>query len=78
MSKKIWYAANKFQAYGDEEIEAITNCLKKGLLMDGPYTKEFEDKVSSYFSKKYGLFVNSGSSANLLALSSLKLGYIEE
>lgn len=71
--RKIWYAPNKLEAYGDEEIDAVTQTLKDGWLAGfGPKTKEFEDKVSLYFGKKYGLFVNSGSSANLLALLSLK------
>jgi CDP-6-deoxy-D-xylo-4-hexulose-3-dehydrase len=30
--KKIWYAPYKFEAYGDEEIEAVTKCLKDGWL----------------------------------------------
>ena len=25
--KKIWYAPNGFEAYGKEEIEAVTSCL---------------------------------------------------
>ena len=39
--------------------------------MNGPAVKEFEYKASKLFGKKYGLMVNSGSSANLLALASL-------
>lgn len=71
--RKIWYAPNKLEAYGDEEIDAVTSTLKDGWLAGfGPKTEEFEKKISSYFSKEYGLFVNSGSSANLLALLSLK------
>ena len=34
---------------------------------------EFEKKVSNIFGKKYGLFVNSGSSACLLSLACLNL-----
>ena len=71
--KKIWYAPNKLDAYGDVEINSVTSCLKDGWLAGfGPKTQEFEEKISSYFGKKYGLFVNSGSSANLLAISSIK------
>src|SRR3990167_11483091 len=71
---KIWYAPNGFEAYGDDEIKAVTECLKDGWLAGfGKRTIEFENKVSKLFGKKYGLFVNSGSSANLLALLSLKL-----
>lgn len=33
MSKKIWYAPNGFEAYGDEEIEAVNRCLKEGWLV---------------------------------------------
>ena len=39
-------------------------------LIDGPAVKEFEKKIVKLFGKKYGLMVNSGSSANLLALAS--------
>ena len=59
--------------YGKEEIAATIDVLKnKSIsLIDGPSVKELEKKISKVFGKKYGLMVNSGSSANLLALSSL-------
>jgi len=73
-SKKIWYAPNKKEAYGDLEIQAVIECLNDGWLAGfGPRSVEFEKKVSALFSKKYGLFVNSGSSAILLGLNSLNL-----
>lgn len=72
--KKIWYAANKHEAYGQDEIDEVVKCLKDGILAGfGPRSKLFEEKVSSVFGKKHGLFVNSGSSANLLALLCLNL-----
>lgn len=72
--KKIWYAPNKFESYGQEEIDAVTQCLQDGWLAGfGPKSIEFEEKVSQIFGKKYGVFVNSGSSACLLALASLQL-----
>jgi len=72
--KKIWYAPNKFEAYGQEEINAVTECLKDGWLAGfGKRTIEFEKKISETFGKKFGLFVNSGSAACLLALASLDL-----
>lgn len=74
MEKKIWYAPNGFEAYGEEEINAVNTCLREGWLAgNGKYTTQFEEQVSAYFGKKYGLFVNSGSSACLLALASLNL-----
>ena len=74
MRKKVWYAPHKFESYGEEEIEAVNKALKDGWLAGfGPYTTEFEAKIAKEFGKKYGVFVNSGSSACLLALASLDL-----
>lgn len=72
--KQVWYAPNQFESYGEEEIAAVNKCLREGWLAgNGKYTSEFERQVSEYFGKKFGLFVNSGSSACLLALASLDL-----
>jgi CDP-6-deoxy-D-xylo-4-hexulose-3-dehydrase len=72
--KKIWYAPNKFESYGEEEIKAVEACLRDGWLAGfGPRSIEFEEKIAKHFGKKYGVFVNSGSSACLLALASLQL-----
>ena len=72
--KKIWYAPNGFEAYGEDEIRAVEECLRKGWLAGfGDYTIEFEKQVAAFFGKKYGLFVNSGSSACILALACLDL-----
>ena len=67
--KKIYYGK---AVYDKKEINAVLNVLKNDslTLIDGKKVKELEKKVSSLFGKKYGLMVNSGSSANLLALSS--------
>ena len=79
MSKKIWYAPNQFEAYGEEEIKAVEECLRAGWLAGfGPKTIEFEKKVSERFGKKHGLFVNSGSSAILLGLCALDLDPTDE
>lgn len=78
-AKKIWYAPNKFEAYNDEEIEAVAACLKDGWLAGfGPKTVQFESEIAQRFGKKYALFVNSGSSANLLALAALGIGVGDE
>ena len=74
MRKKIWYAPNSFEAYGEEEIKAVEECLRDGWLAGfGKRSIEFEQRVAKLFGKKYGVFVNSGSSACLLALASLDL-----
>ena len=72
--RKVWYAPNKFESYGEEEIKAVENCLRDGWLAGfGPRSIEFEEKIAKRFGKKYGVFVNSGSSACLLALAALDL-----
>ena len=72
--KKVWYAPNKKEAYGDAEIKAVVDCLNDGWLAGfGPRTVQFEKEVSTLFGKKHGLFVNSGSSAILLGLNALNL-----
>ena len=67
--KKIYYGR---AVYNKKEINAVLNVLKnKSLsLIDGENVKKLEKTVSKIFGKKYGLMVNSGSSANLLGLSS--------
>jgi len=61
--------------YGDEEVDAALHILKnqRHALMTGPKVAEFEAGISAAFGKKRGLMVNSGSSANLLALACLNL-----
>ena len=68
---KIYYGK---AVYNNKEINAATNVLKRKslTLIDGPSVKELEKKISKLFGKKFGLMVNSGSSANLLALASFK------
>lgn len=47
MNKKIWYAPNGFEAYGEEEIQAVTECLKEGWLAGfGPKSQEFEKQIA--------------------------------
>ena len=72
--KKVWYAPNRLEAYGEEEIKAVEQCLRDGWLAGfGPRSVEFEEKIAKEFGKKFGVFVNSGSSACLLALAALDL-----
>eukprot|EP01013_Petalomonas_cantuscygni_P005415 TRINITY_DN15_c0_g1_i1.p1 TRINITY_DN15_c0_g1~~TRINITY_DN15_c0_g1_i1.p1 ORF type:complete len:449 (-),score=125.62 TRINITY_DN15_c0_g1_i1:381-1658(-) len=71
---RVWYAPNKFEAYGEDEIQAVTECLRKGWLAGfGPYSEKFERDIAARFGKKFGLFVNSGSSACLLAVAALDI-----
>jgi CDP-4-dehydro-6-deoxyglucose reductase, E1 len=72
--KKIWYAPYKFESYGEEEIKAVEQSLRSGWLGgQGPQSIKFEKEIAKRFGKKHGVFVNSGSSACLLAIASLDL-----
>ena len=48
---------------------------KRKILTQSKYVKEFEKKWSKWLGVKYSVFVNSGSSANLLTMTVLKLLY---
>lgn len=61
-----------FSVHGQEEIDAVVEVLR-GNTAIGEKTAEFETKVAKMFGKKYGVMVNSGSSANLLAFELLNL-----
>ena len=55
-----------------KEIVSLNKWLLKGeRLTKGKLTLKFENQFSKYINRKYSLFVNSGSSANLLMLSAL-------
>jgi len=72
--KKIWYAPYKFESYGEKEIKAVEKSLRSGWLGgQGPKSIEFEKQIAKRFGKKYGVFVNSGSAACLLAIAALDL-----
>ncbi len=67
MKEQISYAKT---VYGQEEINAVIKCLNESTQM-GIYTRDFEKKIARLFSKKYSLFVNSGSSALYLGIESM-------
>tara|TARA_B100000965_G_scaffold327872_1_gene290806 strand:- start:2272 stop:3474 length:1203 start_codon:yes stop_codon:yes gene_type:complete len=70
--KKIYYGQ---AIYNFKEINSCLKVLKNQSLslMNGINVFKLEKKVAKIFGKKYALMVNSGSSANLLALQSLNL-----
>ena len=62
---KISYGKN---VYDNKEISAVVKTLQNSTKM-GKAVEAFETKISKFFSKKYGLMVNSGSSALILAFN---------
>lgn len=67
---KISYAK---AVHDDKELEAVSRVLKEGRTIMGGEVARFEKLIAELFGKKYGVMVNSGSSANLLALEILNL-----
>lgn len=59
--------------YGNEEQDAVMSVMKSHKMGLGKKTSEFENKVSKLFGKKFGVMVNSGSSANLIATKLISL-----
>jgi CDP-6-deoxy-D-xylo-4-hexulose-3-dehydrase len=52
-----------------EDINALISFLKKKqILTQGRMVKKFENQWSKWLGVRYSVFVNSGSSANLLSL----------
>lgn len=68
---KVLYAQAVF---GQEEKDAVLKSLYSTMLSVGPLSEEFERQVAALFNKRYGVFVNSGSSANMIACSLLPKG----
>jgi CDP-6-deoxy-D-xylo-4-hexulose-3-dehydrase len=58
--------------HGEEEIAAVVNVLRTSTQM-GKHVREMEEKVATLFKKKHGIMVNSGSSANYLAIEVAEL-----
>jgi len=59
------------KVFDHEEINNAIAVAKAGWWTEGEYAKLFEKKFSSYVGTKFVTLVNSGSSANLVALTAL-------
>jgi len=69
IKSQITYGKN---VYGSEEINAVLKRIKQTTQMSTS-VKAFEKKIAKKFNKKYGIMVNSGSSAIHLGLKILNL-----
>jgi CDP-6-deoxy-D-xylo-4-hexulose-3-dehydrase len=57
--------------WGAEETEAIRRTVEAGRFTMGEQVALFEREFAGYFGMKHGVMVNSGSSANLVAVAAL-------
>ena len=58
--------------HGEEEIAAVVEVLRSSTQM-GPRVRKMQEKVAALFDKRHGIMVNSGSSANYIAMEILGL-----
>lgn len=58
--------------HGEAEIEAVVKVLRTSTQM-GEHVREMQRRVAGLFAKRHGVMVNSGSSANYLAVEALDL-----
>tara|TARA_Y100000590_G_scaffold467471_1_gene646496 strand:- start:1378 stop:2685 length:1308 start_codon:yes stop_codon:yes gene_type:complete len=65
---KVAYSGRVFDS---EELKYGVDSILKYWLTSGEYTEEFEGNMKKYFKASSSLLVNSGSSANLLMMSTL-------
>ena len=59
------------KVFGKEELSAAVEASLDFWLTSGPYTEKFESRFAKTVGMRHAFMVNSGSSANLLALTSL-------
>jgi CDP-6-deoxy-D-xylo-4-hexulose-3-dehydrase len=57
--------------YDEKEVLHVLDSLLSGWVSQGKNVITFESEFAKYTGKKYGIAVNSGSSANLIAVASL-------
>lgn len=60
-----------FNTMGEAEISAATQVLKSGFVTQGKIVEEFEQQLARDLSARYAILVNSGSSANLIAIEAI-------
>ena len=59
------------KVFNEEEINNAFNVARDGWWTEGEFAKQFEKDFSAFIGIRYVSLVNSGSSANLVALASL-------
>ncbi len=66
------------RVFDEKEITNLVDASLDFWLTTGRYANEFESKFAAYMQQKYCMLVNSGSSANLIALSTLTSEILED
>jgi len=72
---RVHYAG---RVYDEAELRAAVDAALDFWLTVGPRTEAFENRLASFIGVRQALAVNSGSSANLLAISALRSRRVED
>lgn len=75
LNNKVPYAG---RVYNEKELIKLVDASLDFWLTAGRYACEFEEKLAKFLGLKYCLLTNSGSSANLLAISALTSPLLKE
>ncbi|MBF0344669.1 MAG: DegT/DnrJ/EryC1/StrS family aminotransferase [Nitrospirae bacterium] len=57
--------------FGPEEKQAMVSVIESDMFTMGKHVREFEEQFASYMGKKHAIMVNSGSSANVIAVAAM-------
>ena len=58
-------------SWDDSEYDALQRVIAGGRFTMGPEVKKFEEEFASFFGSEHAVMVNSGSSANLIAIAAV-------
>ncbi len=73
MKKQRYRVTYAKAVHGKEELRAVIEVFKNKRTILGPSVRKFEKEIAKLFGKKFGIMVNSGSSANFIAVKLLSL-----
>lgn len=77
-SEDISYVPYAGKVYGAEEMISLVDASLDFWLTFGRYAEQFEKELEQFLGMRYALLTNSGSSANLLAISALTSPKLKE
>ncbi len=78
MKIQVWDYRNELEAEYPEIMAAVEQVLRSGRLILGESVRQFEDEFAAYCGNRFGVGVNSGTDALVLALIALGVGAGDE
>lgn len=76
MKKEYWYPT-AFSHWGEEEHAAMARVIESGRYTMGEEVEALEEELAEFNRRKHAVMVNSGSSANLIAVAALAEHVVE-